>query len=385
MKNRKGTTACFLTAMIVLAAFAMRSPMGCIGPLMVEIRESLGLSAAEGGLLTTLPLLLFAVFAPFAVIFGDRTGMKKVLPISFLFITSGVVVRSLGSVFFLFFGTVLLGIGTGLANVALPAFFKEYYPNRSGKLTGIYSSSLTLASASTAAFIEPLSSFFGDWNTALLSVFVFPLLSTALSIPFTRSKSLEEAGEVSSATDKTSLGRKIMIAVYMGLQSLLFFTVLTWYPTIISATRTLEMKRGWLITIMQAASFLPSYIIPVVATRKNITALSFIMPLLFIPGISASYFIHSSFFLIAGTILFGFSIGATFSLGISLCSVYGKNGHDTASMISFGQCLGYILASSGPAGFGALYDISSSWTVTVIILMILSFCMSLVSLAVRKE
>lgn len=383
--EKKDGIALSLLAMIVLAAFAMRSPMGCIGPLMVEIREALGLTGAGGGLLTTLPLLLFSASAPVAVILGDRMEMKRVLPLAFALITFGVVVRSLGSVFFLFAGTVLIGFGTGLLNVALPAFFKEYYPERSGKLMGIYSSSLTAASASTAAFIEPLASAFGDWNLALLAVFLFPLGATALSLPFLRDESLKMAEEDSLKGEETGLRRKVMIAIYMGLQSLVFFTVLTWYPTIISATRSLRINKGSLITIMQIASFFPAYLIPVVSTRKNITKLSLLMPLLFIPGMAAAYFIHSSVALAAGTIIFGFSIGSTFSMGITLCSVYGKNGHDTASMISFGQCIGYILASFGPTGFGYIYDITRSWNGTIIILMILSSAMSLTALGIRNE
>lgn len=388
IKNRnekKDGTALSLLAMIVLAAFAMRSPMGCIGPLMVEIREGLGLTGAQGGLLTTLPLLLFSASAPVAVILGDRMEMKRVLPLAFALITFGVVVRSLGSVFFLFAGTVLVGFGTGLLNVALPAFFKEYYPERSGKLMGIYSSSLTAASASTAAFIEPLASGLGDWNLALLAVFLFPLAATALSLPFSRSDSLKIEEKDALKGEKTGLKRKIMVALYMGLQSLVFYTVLTWYPTIISSTRSLRIHKGSLITIMQIASFFPAYLIPVVSTRKNITKLSLLTPLLFIPGMAAAYFIHNSVALVAGTILFGFSIGSTFSMGITLCSVYGKNGHDTASMISFGQCIGYILASFGPTGFGYIYDITLSWNGTIVILMVLSSAMSLTALGIRKE
>lgn len=374
-----------LIVMIVFAAFAMRAPMGCIGPLMSEIRSSLSLSAAMGGLLTTLPLLLFSAGAPIAVVLGDRMNTKRVLPLSFALVTLGVVVRSLGSVFLLFAGTVLTGFGTGLLNVALPAFFKEYYPEKSGKLTGIYSSSLTLASASTAAFIEPLASAFGDWNLALVSVFLFPLGAVVFSIPFVRSESVPSDAGDGKEGEKSSLRRNLLTGLYMGLQSLVFFTILTWYPTIISSTREISINKGSLITIMQLASFFPAYIIPVISTRKNITSLSLLMPLLFIPGIALAYFVKGSVPLFLGTVIFGFSVGATFSMGITLCSVYGRNSRDTARMISFGQCLGYILASFGPTGFGSLYDATLSWTGTVVILMALVVLMSVTAFFMGKD
>ena len=153
----------------------------------------------------------------------------------------------------------------------------------------------------------------------------------------------------------------------------------------ITGTREIGVNGGLLITITQIASFFPAYIIPVVCNRKNITKLSLALPLLFIPGIAAAYFIHNSAVLIAGTVIFGLSLGATFSMGITLCAVYGKNGGDTARMVSFGQCLGYLLAAFGPTLFGAVYDISSSWTGTVVIMMVLSAVMSFTALWIRKE
>ena len=384
-REKKEGIAFSLIMMIIFASFAMRSPMGCIGPLMDEIRSSLGLSATLGGLISTLTMLMFSFASPFAVVLSEKIELKRVLPLSFAVITLGVVLRSLGSVFFLFSGTVIMGFGTGLSNVAVPSFFKEYYPEKNGRLTGIYSASLTVASASTAAFIEPLASSLGGWNLALLSVFLFPLGALAFSLRYVSLESAESKNSGTSSQEGSSLKRKIMVAVYMGLQSLLFFTVLTWYPTMITGTREIGVNGGLLITITQIASFFPAYIIPVVCNSKNITKLSLVLPLLFIPGIAAAYFIHNSAVLIAGTVLFGLSLGATFSMGITLCAVYGKNGGDTARMVSFGQCLGYLLAAFGPTLFGTVYDVTSSWTGTVVMMMVLPAVMSVTALGIRKE
>ncbi len=383
--EKKEGIAFSLIMMIVFAAFAMRSPMGCIGPLMNEIRSSLGLSAALGGLISTLTMLMFSFASPFAVVLSQKMELKRVLPLSFAVITLGVVLRSFGSVFFLFSGTVIMGFGTGLANVSVPSFFKEYYPGKNGRLTGLYSASLTVASASTAAFIEPLSASLGGWNLALLSVFLFPLGALSFSLRYVSLESADSENGETSSLGVSSLKRKIMVAVYMGLQSLLFFTVLTWYPAMITGTREIGVNGGLLITITQIASFFPAYIIPVVCNRKNITVFSTALPLLFIPGFAVAYFIRSTLALIAGTVLFGLSLGATFSMGITLCAVYGKNGGDTARMVSFGQCLGYLLAAFGPTLFGAVYDSSSSWTGTVVIMMVIAAVMSFTALGIRKE
>ena len=371
--------------LIVLTAFSMRCPIGCVGPLMSELRSDLFLTATEGGMLTTLPLMLFAFSAPFSVAISGRIGMKRLISISFLLILLGTVTRALGSVFPLFMGTVLIGLGTGFLNVVIPAFFKEYYPLKSGKLMGMYSSSLTFASATTAAFIEPLSRLLGSWSAAFLAVFVFPLGALLFSFTLNEKKSGVEEKDENILLGSIWTGRNIMIALYSGVQSLIFYTILTWYPTIIRSKGIMENNSGLLITIMQIASFFPAYLIPVVSNRKNIIKLSVIIPLVFIPGMLLSYLSGNMIAVIAGTFIFGLSVGGTFSIGITLCSVYGRNGHDTARMMSFGQCIGYILASFGPTGFGYLYDRTLSWTGTIILLIILSLLMSITALQIRKD
>lgn len=374
-----------LLAVVVFVSFSMRSPMGTVGPLMTSVMKSLDLSAGEGGMLTTLPLLLFASGALLAVPLSERTGLGPLISFSLLLILPGVVIRSLGSVFFLFTGTVLIGIGTGFLNVLVPAFFKEYYPLSSGFLMGLYSASLMFASAFTAAYVEPLEALSGSWRTAFLSSGLFPLAAFLLFIPFSGKKRVKEEKSMKEKDEeKLFSGRSLMIALFSGIQSLIFFTILTWYPVIIGERGSFGYNTGILITITQAASLIPAYLIPVVTGRKNITLMSFLMPLLFIPGIITAYNTESGIVVALSTFLFGLSQGGTFSLGMMLASVYGKNGHGTARIMGLSQFIGYILASTGPAGFGLLYDETGSWTMTVVSLAVLSALMSAAALLVKR-
>ncbi len=387
LKNRNGGISFFLLVIILLLAFSMRSPMGCVGPLMNEIREGLSLNATLAGLLTTLPLLLFAVNAPLSVALSSFFGIRRIIPFSLFVILIGILLRSAGNVWPLFIGTALIGGGTGCLNVLIPAFFKEYYPERSGKLTGIYSSSLTMASATTAAVIQPISSFFGSWNGALISFFVFPLLACALSALYMH-RTGESPEKKTEREEKSSLFTPgiIAIAIYMGLQSLIFFTMLTWFPSMASSLYDFSFNSGILITVMQLSSLIPAYIVPNITTKKNARLLSSSLAFLFAPGIIICLIGKSIPVLILGTVITGLSLGSTFSMAIILCALYGKNGKDTARIVSFGQCIGYILASVGPTGFGAVYDASSTWTSSLIILAVLAIVMAVIGLTgVKKQ
>lgn len=117
---------------------------------------------------------------------------------------------------------------------------------------------------------------------------------------------------------------------------------------------------GILVTVMQLSSFLPSLLIPVVTTKCNITKLSFVIPLVFVPGILIPCYASGSVVVVLGTIVFGLSSGATFSMALMLASVYGKSGEGLAHIMAFGQSIGYVLASFGPSGCGRLYNLTSS-------------------------
>ncbi len=384
MRNREKKLRAFI-AVIVFASFLMRSPIGTVGPLMSRLMAELEMSALEGGMLTTLPLLLFALSAPLSGPLSRRMGIGKTIAFSFFLVFIGTVVRATGTIVTLFLGTALLGLGTGALNVLVPSSIKEYYPGKSGMLTGLYSSLLTLASATTAAFILPLTAALLSWRRAFLLVSFFPLPAILIFLFFVLDK--DEKGKNGETGERKSVfsTRNLLIAFYTGSQSLLFFTILTWYPTIISSNGLFQSNSGILLTIMQASSFLPSLLIPIVTERRNITALSALIPAVFIPGILLSYFGGSSIAVTAGTIVFGLSSGASFSMALMLSSFYGRNGEGTARIMAFGQTVGYLLASFGPMGFGRMYDITLSWTGTIGALMIISLAMSVIALLIKRS
>lgn len=385
--KEKNAISFLLLLVILLSAFSMRGPMGCVGPLMSEIRPGMNLNATLAGLLTTLLLLLFATTAPFSVVLSARFGIRRMIPSSLFVVLLGILLRSVGEVWTLFLGTALIGGGTGCLNVLVPAFFKEYYPEKSGKLTGVYSSSLTIASATTAAVIQPISRALQSWNGALLSFFVFPLLACLLSAIYMRSiRENERKKEEKEEKSPLFTRRNISIAVYMGLQSLIFFTMLTWFPSMATSLYDFSFNSGILITIMQLSSLIPAYIVPNITTKRNARMLSASLAFLFAPGIILCLIGRNVPVLIAGTVITGLSLGSTFSMAITLCGLYGKNGKDTARIVSFGQCIGYILASVGPTGFGAVYDATSTWTSSLVILAFLATVMAVIGFTgVRKE
>jgi cyanate permease len=131
--------------LIAIAALALnlRPPALAIAPVLPEIRADLGFGGVLAGVLTTLPPLCFAVHGLLAPVITSRVGLHRAALFSLLAIAIGQAVRILipqPAVFFGATGLALTGMATG--NVLLPPLVRRDFPDRIGRVTGVYSLSL---------------------------------------------------------------------------------------------------------------------------------------------------------------------------------------------------------------------------------------------------
>ena len=131
--TRKGA---LLIAGILMIATTLRVTFTGAAPLLDTIRLEYGLTTAQSGLLTTLPLLAFALVSPLAAGVARRIGMERSLFLALLLICAGIAVRSLPSAALLFTGTAVIGCGIALGNVLLPGLIKRDFPGGLPALPG---------------------------------------------------------------------------------------------------------------------------------------------------------------------------------------------------------------------------------------------------------
>ncbi len=179
----RGKNGALLIAGILMIATTLRVTFTGAAPLLETIRADYGLTTAQTGLLTTLPLLAFALVSPLAANIARRFGMERSLFAAMLLICFGIVVRSLPSASFLFTGTAIIGCGIALGNVLLPGLIKRDYSQHVAKLTGAYSLTMGAAAAVGSAMVVPLALHGFGWRGALLMLMLFPLLAFLIWLP----------------------------------------------------------------------------------------------------------------------------------------------------------------------------------------------------------
>jgi MFS transporter, CP family, cyanate transporter len=77
--------------------------------------------------------------------------------------------------------------------------------------------------------------------------------------------------------------------------------------------------------------------------------------------------------------------GAMVSLALSYIALRSPDPRHTAQLSTMAQGAGYLIASVGPFGLGALHDLTGSWTLPMLALTVLLIPQLLAGLAASRE
>ena len=360
---------------IIFIGANLRAPLTSVGPLVPSIRESLGISSTLAGALTTVPLLAFALVSPFAPKLARRFGMESVLFLSLILLTIGIILRPLSGVGTLFTGTIFLGLAIAIGNVLVPSIIKQNFSHSVGTMTGIYSVSMNLCGAIASGLSIPISSKSGfGWQGSLGYWGIITIVAILFWIPQIRAKRKQDirVSENPKSVNMWKSGLAWQVTIFMGLQSLIFYTIVAWLPEILQQQGQSSSTAGWMLSLMQFAVLPFTFIVPIIAGRmKNQYMLVTITALLFIIGMIG--ILYGNLSLIPVSVIFlGIGGGCAFSLAMMFFSLRTQNSYQAAELSGMAQSFGYLLAAVGPTLFGVLHDITHNWTIPLWMLVIAS-------------
>src|SRR5699024_8888305 len=165
----KQTYGAFMVIGIIIAAFNLRPGMTSVGPLIGIIRDDVGLANWSAGLLTSLPLIAFAVMSPIVPSLGNRYTNERIMVVGLAVLIVGIGIRSISLMLFLFAGTILVGVGIAICNVLLPGVVKEKFPQKVGLMTSVYSTSMGIFAAIASGLSVPFANGLGwGWQLSLI-------------------------------------------------------------------------------------------------------------------------------------------------------------------------------------------------------------------------
>lgn len=369
-KNKR--TTWLLIFGIILIGSNLRAPLTSVGSLIPFIRDDLALNNAIAGSITTLPLIAFALLSPFVPKLANRLGMEWTIFLSMLILTTGIIVRSLADVGFLFIGTILIGTAIAFGNVLLPGFIKMNFPLKIGMMTGVYAVSMNIFGALGSGLSVPLAAIQGfGWPGALAVFACISFLAILVWVP----QLLQRKGTTNTIAVKKNgnhlwkSGLAWKVTLYMGCQSFLFYTLITWLPDILRTIGYSSSAAGWMVFLMQFSVIPITFIIPIIAERlKNQIGLSIVSACLYASGILGLLIGHPTIVPVSA-ILIGIASGSAFSLSMMFFTLRTTDGKQAAALSGMAQSFGYLLAATGPVLIGALHDIANSWSIPLLLLI----------------
>ncbi|WP_205093070.1 MFS transporter [Thalassobacillus pellis] len=374
---------------IILIAFNLRPAITAVGPLISTIREDLGISNGMAGMLTTLPLLAFAVLSALAPRLGLRLGNGMAIQAGVAILAFGILVRSFESITTIFTGTALIGIGIAILNVLLPGVVKQAFPLKVGVMTGLYSISMSLfASIGSGVSVPFANTLDSGWQGSLL---VWSLLAVLAFIAWLPQKDLQKSVHKVPKMDPANnpLWRSKLawqVTFFMGLQSFLFYSLIAWLPEILQSRGMDPAASGWMLSWLQIIGLPATFLIPVLAGRlKSQRGIIMGIGIVYLTGMFGMLLGSAMLLLTISISLVGIAQGSCISLALTLLGLRAPNAAQAANLSGMAQSFGYLLAASGPIAIGYLYDYVHSWTPSIVILLAVVCLMLIAGIGAGKD
>ncbi|EPF0938004.1 CynX/NimT family MFS transporter [Klebsiella michiganensis] len=362
---------------ILLIATTLRVTFTGAAPLLDAIRSEYGLTTAQTGLLTTLPLLAFGLVSPLAAGVARRFGIERSLLLAMILICLGVGLRSLPFVSLLFIGTAIIGCGIALGNVLLPGLIKRDFSQHVAKMTGAYSLTMGGAAALGSAMVVPLALAGLGWRGALLMLMAFPLLALFIWLPQTR-RQVTAPLTGSGAIHNRGIWRSALawqVTLFLGINSLVYYVIIGWLPAILQSIGYSEAQAGSLHGLLQLATAAPGLAIPLILHRlKDQRGIAVLVALMCAVSALGLWFLPAQ--AVLWTLIFGFGSGATMILGLTFIGLRASSAHQAAALSGMAQAVGYLLAACGPPVMGKIHDANGDWHILLIAVALISVAMA---------
>lgn len=370
---------------IICIAANLRAPVTGLPPLIGTIQDDLGLSSTMAGLLTSTPLMVFALISLIGARIGAQFGLERSLFYAIWLILIGILLRSVPSVWLLFIGNNIVAVGIAIGNVLLPGLVKREFPHRIAFLTALYALTMSLVAALVSASAVPISHIDGlNWRYSLLSVGLIALITLVIWWPQWRQSKTVNSDITMPKVFLWCEPLAWQVSLFLGLNSVSFYILVSWLPAILSEAGFTPERAGHVHGLLQLAIAISGLlVVPLIARFKDQRPVVMIMMVpIFIGWLGLVFYPAAALW---WSISLGVGGGGIFVLSLSFVGMRVASSQQAASLSGMAQFIGYLLAASGPIIAGKLHDISGNWTSTLIMCLLLATALLVVGLLAGRN
>ncbi|MET1044933.1 MAG: MFS transporter [Microbacteriaceae bacterium] len=365
----------------LLIALNLRTAVTSVSPIVDQISVDIPLNATALGVLGMLPPAMFAASGLFTPALARRIGLDATLVVASAIMVLSLALRSVAVGYPMFLIASALALAAaGVGNVLLPAVVKRYFPDRVGLMTSAYVALLAVSTTIPAAISVPIADAAG-WRTALMTWAVLGLtalipwavlwLEHRKTLAAARRDASPEVEEAPAALvgalwkSRTTWALTLSFAV----SGLNVYTMFAWLPQLLmEQARVSAVQAGAMLSVYAIIGLPLALVMPFVTVHSKRpewliylgTAQLLIgyLGLLFAPTAAPWLWV----IIMGGPILF--------SVTLTLINLRTRDHVVTTAVSGFVQGIGYTMGAVGPLLFGVLRDVSGSWTVPLVFLLL---------------
>jgi MFS transporter, CP family, cyanate transporter len=362
-----------LVVALALTGLGLRAAVTSVGSVLGSIEHGLNASSVLAGLLTTLPVLCFALLGGWAPWLAGKAGLHRALVLALAVSFLGFVSRAFAPGIGVFLAlSVLTLAGAAVANVLLPSLVKLHFPDRVGHMTAVYAAALSIGTSISAGLTVPVADAAGTWRVGLGVWAVFPAVAILPWLSTVRRES-RPAGPTPAGPRK--LGRRDLLGSRTAWTLTLFFGGLSaiayigfgWMAHFLSAHGIPAATAGAMIAVMTGVNIPVAMFIPTLRPARYRAVIVSLV------ACFAASFAGLGIAPAGGAwlwmVLFGVGTGL-FPLSLTMIGLRTRTHETTAATSAFVQTIGYLIAGTGPLLFGALYSATHGWPAPLSLLWI---------------
>lgn len=362
---------------IMLIAANLRAALTSVGPLLEQIQQQLALSATAAGLINSLPLILFAVLSPLTPALAKRIGIERTTGLALALLVCGIALRSLPQDAMLWPGSILIGAAIAFANVVLPTLVKRDFPHRAAAMIAAYAAVMSLVAAIASGLAVPLAATGRPRLAVLFAVLGFARLASAAGVAAAAAALGHSRHQRTAADGATALsfspGSALgwQVAMFMGLQSIAFYTIIGWFSAFAASHGTSAQQAGFELFVYQVVAIVANFVMVVILPRaRDQRAIALGSSLLIFIGVGG-LLVQPASSLVWLTFA-GLGAGSSLVLALSFFGLRSQHHHQATLLSGMAQSVGYLLAALGPTLFGLLHDLTDGWRWPLIVLLCLT-------------
>jgi MFS transporter, CP family, cyanate transporter len=304
--------------------------------------------------------------------FGNRLGRERGLGAAVGLVSAGSLLRGIPVLPALVGGSMVIGLGIGLAGVLLTGVVKEHLAERAGAATGGYVVAMMIGSTIASGIAVPLAAVLGGWSFSL-AVWAAPAaIAVGLWVPVVRRMpTVDRAAVHIKLPWRDPFAR--LAACYMAGTSAVFYGWLTWLSPYYESHGFSPTTAGRLLAVWSIAQIPMALLGPVLAERRRRwrfwagttlacglagTVGALVLP---VPPVVGPWL---------WMVMMGAGLGAGFPLGMAVVAWRTPHGAGSAATSGLALGVGYISAGVGPLLMGLLVDLTGGFPAAIAVLLV---------------